>query len=38
MVEVIINYSKKEDHNLRYIKSKIEEDSQKLYNEEVARG
>ena len=32
-----LNYSKKEDHNLNYIKSKIEEDSQKLYNEEVAR-
>ena len=33
-----INYSKKEDYNLNYIKSKIEEDSQKLYNEEVTRG
>ena len=32
-----LNYSKKRDHNLNYIKSKIEEDSQKLYNEEVAR-
>ena len=32
-----LNYSKKGDHNLNYIKSKIEEDSQKLYNEEVAR-
>ena len=33
-----INYSKKGGHNLNYIKDKIEEDSQKLYNEEVARG
>tara|TARA_B100000287_G_scaffold334196_1_gene319434 strand:+ start:1039 stop:1764 length:726 start_codon:yes stop_codon:yes gene_type:complete len=33
-----INYSKKEDYNLNYIKNKIEEDSQKLYKEEVTRG
>ena len=33
-----IKYSKKGDHNLNYIKSKIEEDSQKLYDEEVAKG
>ena len=32
-----LNYSKKGSHNLNYIKSKIEEDSQKLYREEVAR-
>ncbi len=32
-----INYSKKEGHNLDYIKKKIERDSLKLYNEEVAR-
>ena len=32
-----LNYSKKGGHNLNYIKSKIEEDSRKLYNEEVAR-
>ena len=32
-----INYSKKENYNLNYIKNKIEEDSQKLYNEEVTR-
>ena len=33
-----INYSKKGNHNLNYIKSKIEEDSQKLYDEEVSKG
>ena len=33
-----INYSKKGDHSLNYIRSKIEEDSQKLYDEEVAKG
>ena len=33
-----INFEKKEDHNLSYIKDKIEKDSQKLYNEEVTRG
>ena len=33
-----INYSEKGDHNLDYIKRKIEQDSQKLYKEEVARG
>ena len=32
-----INYSKKEGYNLDYIKKKIEKDSLKLYNEEVAR-
>ena len=32
-----INYSKKEGHSLDYIKKKIERDSLKLYNEEVAR-
>ena len=32
-----LHYSKKGDHNLNYIKNKIEEDSQKLYTEEVAR-
>ena len=32
-----INYSKKGNYNLNYIKNKIEEDSQKLYNEEVTR-
>ncbi len=30
-------YSKKDGHNLRYIKNKIEHDSQKLYEEEVSR-
>ena len=33
-----MNFAKKEDHNLSYIKDKIEKDSQKLYNEEVTRG
>ena len=33
-----INFTKKQDHNLSYIKGKIEKDSQKLYNEEVTRG
>ncbi len=33
-----INYSKKGKHFLNYIKTKIEEDSQKLYEEEVVRG
>ena len=33
-----INYSKKVDHKLSYIKNKIEKDSQKLYIEEVAKG
>ena len=33
-----INFVKKEDYNLSYIKDKIEKDSQKLYNEEVTRG
>ena len=33
-----MNFVKKEDHNLSYIKDKIEKDSQKLYNEEVTRG
>ncbi len=32
-----ISYSKKENHNLSYIKNKIERDSQKLYNKEVAK-
>ena len=33
-----INFPKKEDHDLNYIKDQIEQDSQKLYNEEVTRG
>ena len=33
-----MKFAKKEDHNLSYIKDKIEKDSQKLYNEEVTRG
>ena len=33
-----INYSKKREHFLNYIKTKIDEDSQKLYEEEVVRG
>jgi 1-acyl-sn-glycerol-3-phosphate acyltransferase len=33
-----INFVKKEDYSLSYIKDKIEKDSQKLYNEEVTRG
>ena len=33
-----MKFAKKEDHNLSYIKEKIEKDSQKLYNEEVTRG
>ena len=33
-----MKFTKKEDHNLSYIKDKIEKDSQKLYNEEVTRG
>ena len=33
-----INYSKKGEHFLNYIKTKIDEDSQKLYEEEVVRG
>ena len=33
-----INYSKKGKHLLYYIKTKIDEDSQKLYEEEVVRG
>jgi len=33
-----INYSKKRPHFLNYIKTKIDEDSQKLYEEEVVRG
>ena len=33
-----MNFAKKEDHKLSYIKDKIEKDSQKLYNEEVTRG
>ena len=33
-----IKYSEKRTHDLNYIKSKIEEDSQKLYEEEVAKG
>ena len=33
-----ISYSKKVDHKLSYIRNKIEKDSQKLYNEEVAKG
>ena len=33
-----INYSKKGKHFLNYIKTKIDEDSQKLYEEEVVRG
>ncbi len=32
-----INYSKKDDHKLTYIKNKIERDSQQLYNEEVTK-
>ena len=33
-----MNFAKKGDHSLNYIKDKIERDSQKLYNEEVTRG
>ncbi len=33
-----INHTKKGEHNLNYIKSKIEEDSQKLYKDVVFRG
>ena len=33
-----INYSKKGKYFLNYIKTKIDEDSQKLYEEEVVRG
>ena len=32
-----MNFTKKEDHNLSYIKDKIERDSQKLYNDEVSK-
>ena len=32
-----IGYSKEEKYNVSYIKNKIERDSQKLYNEEVAK-
>ena len=32
-----IGYSREEKYNLSYIKNKIERDSQKLYNEEVAK-
>ena len=32
-----MNFAKKGDHSLSYIKDKIEQDSQKLYNEEVTR-
>ena len=33
-----ITFPKKKEHNLSYIKSKIENDSQRLYNEEVSKG